>query len=170
MHIRTSDALLYAVIAVAMACAVGLLGYRVGHVTADASGAYVRGVTSGERAAQARADASYANGGPGHRRIFAAGRKAGRRGGYVRGRRAGLKVGRSQGFDRGASSAFTAFPDWRAGAWYVVRVADGPGRARFTIPERVVVEHGRAYRMCSRTARRICHSAAGRPVALNAAG
>ena len=58
----------------------------------------------------------------------------GRREGFAGGRRAGLKTGRSEGFDRGADSAFRAFPDWRPGAWYVVRIADGQGRSRFTFP------------------------------------
>ena len=156
MRIRRPDALLYAVVVVAMACTAGLLGYRVGRETADADGAYVRGVTAGERAAHA---ASRTTARRTRARTFAEGVRQGRRAGYARGRRAGLKVGRSQGFDRGADSAFTAFPDWRPGAWYVVRIADGPGRSRFTIPERVVVDPRRAYRLCGGT---ICQGPAQR--------
>ena len=156
MRIRRPDALLYAVVVVAMACTAGLLGYRVGRDTADADGAYIRGVTAGERAAAAAAEARTA---PKRVRTFADGVRRGRRVGFARGRRAGLKLGRSQGFDRGADSAFTAFPDWRPGAWYVVRIADGPGRSRFTIPERVVVDPRRAYRLCGGT---ICQGPAQR--------
>ena len=57
MRIRTPDAVLYAFVVVAMAGTAGLLGYRVGHDTADADGAYLRGVTTAERAAAAKADA-----------------------------------------------------------------------------------------------------------------
>lgn len=148
MRIRRPDALLYAVVVVAMAGTAGLLGYRVGRETADADGAYVRGVLAGERAVAAT---SKTNARPKRVRTFADGLRRGRRAGYARGRRAGLKLGRSQGFDRGADSAFTAFPDWRPGAWYVVRIADGPGRTRFAIPERVVVDPRRAYRLCGGT-------------------
>jgi hypothetical protein len=157
MRIRTPDALLYAVVVVAMAGTAGLLGYRVGRDTADADGAYVRGVTAGERgaAAEAEAGARAEVSGPARRRVFAAGMERGRREGFARGRRAGLRTGRSEGFDRGADSAFRAFPDWRPGAWYVVRIADGRGRSRFTIPERVVVDPRRAYRLCGAT---ICQS------------
>ena len=156
MRIRTPDAVLYAFVVVAMAGTAGLLGYRVGRDTADADGAYVRGVTAAERAAAAKADAR-ADRASQRRRLVAAAMTRGRREGFARGRRAGLKTGRSEGFDRGADSAFRAFPDWRPGAWYVVRIADGQGRSRFTIPERVVVDPRRAYRLCGTT---ICQAPA----------
>ena len=158
MRIRRPDALLYAVVVVAMACTAGLLAYRVGRDTADADGAYLRGVQAGERAAAAASEArAAARGGPERERSFAAGMKRGREAGFARGRRAGLKAGRSEGFDRGADSAFRAFPEWRPGAWYVVRIAEGAGRSRFAIPERVVVEPRRAYRLCGGT---ICQAPA----------
>ena len=151
MRIRRPDALLYAVVVVAMAGTAGLVGYRVGHETADADGAYVRGMQDGERAAVAAAAprVTKPTAGLDRRRILAAG--------FARGRRAGLKTGRSEGFDRGADSAFRAFPDWRPGAWYVVRIADGAGRSRFTITERVVVDPRKAYRLCGGT---ICQAPA----------
>ena len=158
MRIRRPDAALYAFVAVAMACTAGLLGYRVGRETADADGAYVRGVTAGERAADAAQHASTRAAAERDRGRDESQKRA-RRLAYARGRKAGLKLGRSQGFDRGADSAFTAFPDWRPGAWYVVRIADGPGRSRFTIPERVVVDPRRAYHLCGAT---ICQSPAQR--------
>ena len=152
MRIRRPDALLYAVVVVAMACTAGLLAYRVGRDTADADGAYIRGVQAGERAAGAAASGAREDrSGSERRRIFAAGVRRGRDQGYARGRRAGVKVGRSEGFDRGADSVFRAFPDWRPGAWYVVRIADGAGRSRFAIPERVVVDPRRSYRLCDGT-------------------
>ena len=139
----------YATIAVSMAAVVGVAGFAAGRGTADVDGAFDQGWTAGEASARDAANARYGEGGAGREAIkaqaFARGReaglKAGRRRGFASGKRAGIRIGEQAifaGFDGG----------WRVGGWYAVRIGHGEGARGYSIPNRVVLDGGRAYRLC----------------------
>ena len=149
MDARIVRAGTYAVIAVAMAVAVGAAGYAAGRGTANVDGAFDQGWAAGEASARRAANERYGEGGAGREAIAgpayargrAAGLKAGHRRGFTAGRREGIRVGEQAifaGFDGG----------WRVGGWYAVRIGHGEGRRGFSIPARVALDGRRSFRLC----------------------
>jgi hypothetical protein len=149
MDARLLRAGTYATIAVAMALVVGAAGFVAGRGTADVDGAFDQGWTAGEASARDAANARYGEGGAGREAIARAAYSRGRSAGVRVGRRRGLADGRRQGIRKGEQSAFAGFDGgWRVGRWYAVRIGHGEGARGYSLPARVPLEGGRAYRLC----------------------
>jgi hypothetical protein len=149
MDVRFVRAATYAVIAIAMAVLVGAATFVVGRGTADVDAAFDQGWAAGEGSARGAAHLRYGEGGPGRAQIDRAAFARGRAQGLEDGRRRGFAAGRRAGLRKGEQLAFAGFEGgWRVGRWYAVRIGQGEGALGYSIPSRVPLAGGRAYRLC----------------------
>lgn len=159
-----------ATIALAAFAIAAVIGYFVGDD---------EGESSGKQEGQSEVAARYEPGGPGYKRIYAEGRKAGHQAGLAAGKKqgeaegkkqgesegkkvgfeegktAGVKTGEAEGVSRGATAALGGLTDWQSGSFYVVRAGDGNG-VPTTISERHLMSQGFEYELCDSDPDSLC--------------
>lgn len=135
-------------IAVSMAAMVGAAGYVAGRGTADVDGAFDDGWAAGEASARRAANERFGEGGAGREAIRSTAYARGRARGLREGRRRGFAAGHKAGLRRGEQLAFAGFGEWQVGQWYAIRVGHGEGVRGYSIPTRVPLTGGKAYRVC----------------------
>lgn len=149
MDARIVRAGTYAVIAIAMAAAVGAAGFAAGRGTADVDGAFDQGWAAGEAGARRAANARWGEGGAGRQAVARAAYARGRAAGLKRGRRRGFAAGRRAGIRVGEQAIFAGFDGgWQVGGWYAVRIGHGEGKRGYSIPARIALDGRRAFRLC----------------------